>query len=188
MSRFVDTYGEGHRVGGGGPPSAPEPVGAFLRRYHGREFGAGRYRVQDSESVAVFGTVLEMFPAWAGRVVPFGFDWLGRQFAFDPGAGQVLLFEPGTGEVLEIPCGFEQFHDEELVDEPDAALASSFFEEWLAAAGKAPAWGSCIGYRIPLFLGGADRVDNLEEIDLDVYWSVTAQVWLGLDVPPPAGG
>ncbi len=43
-----------------------------------------------------------------------------RQFALDP-AGQVLLFEPGTAEVLEIPCGFERFHDEELVDEADAA-------------------------------------------------------------------
>ncbi|WP_372663228.1 hypothetical protein [Amycolatopsis kentuckyensis] len=38
MSRFADTYGEGHRLGAGGAPSAP--VGAFLRHYHGREFGA----------------------------------------------------------------------------------------------------------------------------------------------------
>jgi hypothetical protein len=65
----------------------------------------GVFRVHDSESIEVFGAVLKMFPEWAGRVVPFGFDWLGCQFA----------------------------------------LAAGFFEEWLAGAGKAPAWGSCVG-------------------------------------------
>ncbi|MCR6487295.1 DUF1851 domain-containing protein [Amycolatopsis sp. OK19-0408] len=180
MSRFADAYEEGRRLGTGEASSFPEPVGAFLRQYHGREFGSGVYRVHDSASVAVFGSVLEMFPVWTGRVVPFGFDWLGRQFAFEPAAEQVLLFEPGTAEVLEIPGGFAAFHEEVLLDEPEAALAASFFEEWVTTAGKPPAWGSCAGYQVPLFLGGADTVANLEEIDLDVYWSLTAQIAQGV--------
>jgi hypothetical protein len=32
-----------------------------------------------------------------------------------------------------------------------------------------------VGYRVPLFLGGTDTVENLERGDMDVYWSLTSQ-------------
>jgi hypothetical protein len=34
----------------------------------------------------------------------------------------------------------------------------------------------CVGYRKPLFLGGADNLTNVEMLDLDVYWTLTAQL------------
>jgi hypothetical protein len=34
----------------------------------------------------------------------------------------------------------------------------------------------CIGYRVPLFLGGSDTVENLEKVDLDVYWHLHGQL------------
>jgi hypothetical protein len=34
----------------------------------------------------------------------------------------------------------------------------------------------CIGYKKPLFLGGVDWIENLETIDMDVYWTVTAPI------------
>jgi hypothetical protein len=34
----------------------------------------------------------------------------------------------------------------------------------------------CVGYKIPLFLGGEDGPDNFEISDLDVYWHITAQL------------
>jgi hypothetical protein len=40
------------------------------------------------------------------------------------------MLEPGTGEVLEIPTTFMAFHEEELVDYQDAALAVEFFNQW----------------------------------------------------------
>ncbi|WP_434798222.1 T6SS immunity protein Tdi1 domain-containing protein [Terrisporobacter vanillatitrophus] len=33
-----------------------------------------------------------------------------------------------------------------------------------------------MGYKVPLFLGGEDDISNLEEIDMEVYWSVTGQL------------
>lgn len=75
-----------------------------------RSFKDGLYRVHDADSgPAAQQLIAEAFPEFAARATPFGFDWLGRQFAIDSlrliaGEPQVLMIEPGTGEVLEIPC------------------------------------------------------------------------------------
>jgi hypothetical protein len=35
----------------------------------------------------------------------------------------------------------------------------------------------CIGYKVPLFLGGKDTTDNFEIADLEVYWEITCQLY-----------
>jgi hypothetical protein len=100
------------------------------------------------------------------------------------------MLEPGTGEALEIPVDRTGFHTQELVDEPDAAVAQSFFRQWLAGGGQRPGYDQCVGYRKPLYLGGADDLTNLELVDLDVYWSLAAQLLRkvrGLQVGTPIG-
>lgn len=121
------------------------------------------------------------FPEFADRIECFGADWLGRQFATDRGRmvggrPQVLMLEPGTGEALEVPVDLRAFHDEELVQEPDAAVALSFFEQWLEAGGPRPDYDQCVGYKKPLYLGGVDDVTNLELHNFDVYWTISAQL------------
>jgi hypothetical protein len=150
----------------------------------GASFDNGLYRLHSAESAAVGQSGADlMFPRYAGRLSVFAFDWLGRQFAVDfgrvdGGAPLVMLLEPGTGEALEIPAPFVQFHDEELVDYGNEALASEFFAEWVAAnPGSVPLGHTdCVGYRVPLFLSGSDTVDNLEVVDFDVYWTIAAQI------------
>jgi hypothetical protein len=68
------------------------------------------------------------------------------------------------------------FHEGEMIEDPDAVLASGFYEKWLKAGGSAPPFDQCIGYKKPLFLGGADDLGNLELSNLDVYWSVSSQL------------
>lgn len=159
----------------------------LAERCAGCSFENGLYRLHDATSGPLAASwIAEAFPEFAGRACPFGYDWLGRQFALDTGrqqAGQplVLLLEPGTGEGLEIPLTFGAFHDEELVEYRDAALASGFFDTWAQEHGAALplARGTCVGYRVPLFLGGRDSVENLEVIDLDVYWTTCGQLRRG---------
>ena len=142
----------------------------------------GAYRLHRTEDVARFTDLAaEAFPEFRERIECFGADWLGRQFATDQGrliAGvpQVLLLEPGTGEALEIPADRQAFHEEVLVQEPDAATAHSFFRQWLAAGGSRPEYDQCIGYNRPLYLGGADDLTNLQVVDFDVYWTISAQL------------
>jgi len=157
---------------------------AFAQDFAGASFGGGLYRVHDSVTgPRAFTFVSDAFPEFTQRSCPFGYDWLGRQFAVDServdkGQPQVLLLEPGTGEALEIPVDFAAFHDEELVDQSDAALASGLFGAWSKAnPDTQPLLRSqCVGYKIPLFLGGADAIENLEVSDIEVYWTVFGQL------------
>jgi hypothetical protein len=145
-------------------------------RFAGCSFENGLYRIHDAESRPhAESLVAEAFPQFAGRACPSGFDWLGRHFAADPerldgGEPLVLMLEPGTGEVPEIPFTFARFHDQ-LDELREPALAGSFFETWTRANPEQVPLGAtqCVGYKIPLFLGGQDALDNLELADLDSY-------------------
>jgi hypothetical protein len=164
----------------------------LARRFAGCSFENGIYRLHDA------GTgprgeawIAESFPRFASRACPFAYDWLGRQFALDSQRleGQeplVLLFEPGTGEVLEIPFPFAVFH-EQLEGLREPALAESFFASWATAnPGLLPLKVTqCVGYKVPLFLSGKDVLENLEVIDLDVYWSISGQLRQGVQHLPP---
>jgi hypothetical protein len=99
----------------------------------------------------------------------------------------MLMLEPGTGEALEIPVSVAGFHNNELVDHAEAALASAFFADWRRSQppGFALEHGLCAGYRVPLFLGGQDTVDNLEVIAVDVYWQVCGQLIAATRELPP---
>ena len=165
----------------------------FAADFAGASFGGGLYRVHDDQTgPRGLALIAEAFPEFAARVSPFGYDWLGRQFAVDSGridAGQpqILLLEPGTGEALEIPLPFSAFHSEELIEYADAALAAEFFRAWVASDRQSLPLGrdQCVGYRVPLFLGGQDVVENLELSDIDVYWSICGQLRRGvLELPP----
>lgn len=160
--------------------------------FAGCSFEGGVYRVHDEATgPRAQDWVTEAFPQFAARACPFGYDWLGRQFAVDSGRAEggeplVLLFEPGTGEVLEIPFSFARFH-EQLDELREPALAGSFFASWARVNPELLPLDSqqCVGYRVPLFLGGMDALDNLEVVDLEVYWSVSAQLRKGARVLPP---
>jgi hypothetical protein len=127
---------------------------------------------------------------WAGRLCVFAYDWLGRQIAFDrartlEGEPAIAILEPGTGELLEVPETFGSFLEREIIQYGDAALATSFFEQWCAQRGAAPAAHQCVGYIKPLFLGGEDAVGNLELIDMAVYVSTCGQLFAQVaDLPP----
>lgn len=142
----------------------------------------GAYRRHRQKDVKLYTSLAAAaFPEFQSRITCFGSDWLGRQFAVDQarilaGEPQVLMLEPGTGEALEIPVGETAFHEEELLEYADAAVAEGFYRKWLAAGGEPPHYEQCVGYKVPLFLGGSDDVANLQLTDLEVYWSISAQL------------
>ncbi|MGD1053673.1 MAG: T6SS immunity protein Tdi1 domain-containing protein [Candidatus Dormibacteria bacterium] len=158
----------------------------FADRYAGRSFEGGLYRVHSETSgPRSLELVSESLPQFSQRACPFAYDWLGRQFALDgardqSGEALILMLEPGTGQALEIPLTFRAFH-EQLDELREPALANQFFTQWSEANAAALPLrlSDCAGYRVPLFLGGKDVVDNLEVIDLEVYWTLTGQLRSG---------
>ena len=154
----------------------------FFERYAGNAFNNGLYRVvslQTGEMASLF--IRTAHPNLAERLQCFAFDWLGSLFCLDSGrmekgAMGVLMLEPGTGQALKIPSNLASFHDEMLIQNADAALGAGFYQDWLSEGGQPPRFDQCIGYKKPLFLGGVDTVENLEVTDLDVYWTISAQL------------
>jgi hypothetical protein len=153
----------------------------------GCSFGDGVFRVfTEDEARRAQQLANEMFPELAPRIRPYAQDWLGRLHALDLRRGALLLLlEPGTGEVYEIGGTIEDLFDRTALDDPNAVFAHDLFTAWRAVHPQPVPAGSCVGFRHPLFLGGAEAVDNLEVIDEAVYWSVHGQLWARVkDLPP----
>lgn len=91
-------------------------------------------------------------------------------------AGTMPCLQQIKGEVLNIPCDILEFLNVEIPVYNDACLASTFYKEWVEYCGNKAKLNYCMGYKVPLFLGGEDDISNLEEIDMEVYWSVTGQL------------
>jgi hypothetical protein len=155
---------------------------SFIESFSGCTFKNGLYRIHDRHHFDKWTKIVGgAFPTFAGRIQCFGYDWLGRQFALDSkrlenGEPLILMLEPGTGEVLEIPTTFSGFHEEELIECQDAALAKDFFINWYNDNPQGIKHHQCAGYKVPLFLGGLDTVENLQLVDLEVYWEVSSQL------------
>ncbi|MEY3172302.1 MAG: hypothetical protein RLZZ436_215 [Planctomycetota bacterium] len=154
----------------------------FLKIHSSQTFANGLYRIMKLEEMTTWTTIAsDAFPEFRGHILCFSSDWLGRIFAVNQtrkvaGQYQILMLELGTGMALDIPVTFEDFHNAELVDFANEALAAQFYRDWLKHGGAPPGFGECVGYKTPLFLGGKDVIENLEVIDMHVYWTLTAQL------------
>ncbi len=151
----------------------------FLVHLGGKQFGNGVFNSFSNDNVTKWSMIVtEAYPEFCDCFKLFGYDWLGRCFGIDlrdRTFGNVLMFEIGTNDVLEIPCSFDEFLNEEIPMYADACLAMNFFDEWLENGEKCT-YGRCAGYKVPLFLGGEDSINNLEDSDMEVYWSIITQV------------
>ena len=154
--------------------------GTFLSELGGKQFGNGLFNTFSVAEVNKWTEITEeAYQGLKGQIKPFGYDWLGRIFAIDLREhrnGLILMLEIGTGQALEIPCNMEVFLNEEITLSTDACLAYSFYQEWCSSGNTIPKLGQCVGYKVPLFLGGKDDTTNLEISDLEVYWGILAQI------------
>jgi hypothetical protein len=156
--------------------SVPDDFRSLIEKFGGCTFGNGLYRILRGDRIKeTYSSLVAIFPEYANRILPFGFDWLGRHFALDfgrmtDGAPTILLLDVGFGEALHIPANLREFHETELVEHAADAVAEPFFEEWQGATGAILlGHDQCAGYKIPPSLGGLDEYSNLEAIDLEVY-------------------
>jgi hypothetical protein len=163
---------------------ADPQLGDVFNALGGVNVDDGLYRVYSARrAMAATAMAQTAMPALQGRIECFGADWLGRHFALDRarrdnGENLVLMLEPGTGEALEIPASVRSFHDTELVDYAEEALAVAFYTAWRESSGDLEPLDdrSCVGYSTPLFLGGTDDVTNLVRSDMEVYWHVMGEL------------
>lgn len=154
----------------------------FIKSFQGNTFLNGLYRIHNIQDIDKWNDIIcEAFPEYHNEILCFGYDWLGRQFAIDfsrieNNEPQIVMFEPGTGQALEIPTSFLDFHENEIINFQEEALAVSFFNDWQKHNKTKLEHHQCVGYKMPLFLGGEDTIDNLEISDIEVYWGICSQL------------
>lgn len=181
-------------VQGAGGAYVPEgATSAFADAgYCGRSFNSGLIRFHDSVSAPIFRAhVFTAFPALASSGIDvLAFDWMGRQVLTRAGSDELLLADPAIGEYGDF---FEvgMFSQALKIDAAARAFEGDLFDAWRAAvgAGERPLnFTDGVQYAIPLFLGGEHSVENLELIDLDVMWTITAQLIVRSQEQTPEGG
>jgi hypothetical protein len=187
LKLFLDAFSETATVESGSmDPSTLARVDSdfiyCIEQLGGKSYCGGLYRLFSGDRIGEASEAIQrVFPEFRGKITVFGYDWLGRHFAVDNrrienGQPLVLMLEVGAGEAMQIPTPIIEFHNTELVEYADDALARQFFEKWKSFHPSPIGHDRCAGYKIPLFLGGRDTVDNLELIDLSVYVEICGQL------------
>lgn len=164
-----------------------EPVGldegnlaeSFVDRLGGGSFGGGiMFAIRPSDLALWRENLRSAYPGSDDPPRPFAYDWLGDCLAEVEGrqGREVAIFEIGSGSALRTGASVERFLNSEIPDHHDQSLVSPFWEAWVSSGGIRPEYGQCVGYKVPLFLGGRDEIGNLELSDVDVYWTILAQL------------
>lgn len=165
------------------------PVEFFhiLKSLGGSTFNKGLYRLHTVESSNIWAKVIsEYFEEYSNKLYPFGFDWMGRQFCLQKGTDLLLMFDPATGEDFSFRQTLSLLHNEDFVADTDNMLAEVLFNKIRDFYNIDKLnYDSCLGYKVPLFFGGKDSIENYELQDLEVYWILQSQFYRQSKNLPP---
>lgn len=127
------------------------------------------------------------FANFGNKIIPFGYDWMGRQFVLINGKyNYILMLNPSTGEYFELNQNLVDFHNDDLVYEKEDILSASLFDEVLQFLKiNQVDYDKCLGYKISLFLNGTNSLNNYGVIDMEVYWEIERQIYEKVKKLPP---
>lgn len=152
-------------------------IDEFLENTSGKSFLNGLYTIFKKEDIEKWnGIVGEYFSNYKGGFSVFSYDWIGKIYAIENNSKMIIMFDPEEHECYATDMDIVKFH-EEIVNNTDGIFSSNYFNQWLKKNNnKIIKYGECVGFKVPLSLGGKDELDNLEEIDMDVYWTITLDI------------
>jgi hypothetical protein len=138
--------------------------------------------VSRDEASALLALVESVFEGMAGKIDIFAVDWMGRIFATDAttldatGLNIVTCFDLAEPNGFYTDANFDDFHNKVAVDRQESLFNMDQYEEWIKGNASPSDGVSCVGYKIPLFLGGEDAVENQELSDRSVYLHILAEM------------
>ncbi len=124
-----------------------------------------------------------IFPMASGKIAVYAVDWMGRLFATDTstpdsiGAATVACFDFAEPSSFTTQANFEDFHNVVAIDMMAELFNMEQFTQWTSKNAPPNDETSCIGYKVPLFLGGQDNQDNMERMDRSVYLHMLSELW-----------
>ena len=154
----------------------------------GTTVNRGLYRVHTAKSCIFWSEILNnYFADYGGKIYPFGFDWLGRQYSIKISNKKVIMmFDPSTIEGYEIEEDIVSFHNRDMVVNRDETVSENAFDFFLKElAVNKIAYDECIAHKVPLFLGGTDDVSNFQVSNVEVHWEMQYQIYNQVKNLPP---
>lgn len=144
----------------------------------GRSFNHGLIRFHSSTSR----------PRWAGIIknhirlspsetLPLFFDWEGRNVFFHRESGRTYFVDPSTNEVDWVTQSIVELLEKICSNEgPDVLDEEDFEAARRHLGGPSLGFDECIGFVLPLFLGGSEEPSNREVTDMEVFWEINRQL------------
>jgi hypothetical protein len=152
-----------------------EELEYLFSNFGGLSIDLGAFKIHTYQSAKKWtDIILESFPKHKNKIIAYGYDWMGRQFAIDTD-NLVHMFDGSTGEEFEMEQTLEGFFNEELVDYGVETLAKDDFESWNSEK-IALKHNEIVAFTIPLVLGGKDSFENYQIIDAEVDWEINRQL------------
>lgn len=159
--------------------SIPFKYKELLLEYGGKSFDQGLYTIHTfKDSLKWTDLLTHYFEKYDGEVICFAHDWMGRQFCVPTKSNEcIIVFDPATLEDLFLGENLINFHNNILTDKI-GFLAVDLFDNALKQLRITGIDNhKCLGFKIPLFLGGKEEVWNYEVSDLEVYWDLEFQLY-----------
>ena len=181
LQSYNKDYLSNYRLDGKNVLAKLENLRLFLDTYEGAIYDDGLLRIHNIGSFYKWtDLVFTYFKEYVDHSYCFAFDWVGRQYAVNySGDGEyILMIDPATLEVFEVEASIEEFFNDHLAEAKEDVLEFSKFKRVSPKFSGKLKFDHCIGFIKPLFLGGKDDVENLEECDMEVYWELNYQMYL----------
>lgn len=162
----------------------------FMAQYSGVSFNDGLYRIHAVDQLRrITAMCIEAFPAYENRIICYSSNWMGHLFAIDPsdnnGKGSIVLFDSDGAGDFDIPFTFAEFQDKILFDDREELLQESLYEKWKKSGGESPTNEQCVGFEVPLMIGGEIELSNMQLSNMAAYWSINTQIYAQVkDLPP----
>lgn len=189
-SRFLSAYRLRNPLPGD-PPVLNDPLAAngVLSLQLG-VYNDGTYTLLPwAEAASLTELASLVFPIAAGKFTVFGVDWMGRLFATDTteldqgGSATVVCFDLAEPSSFTTDANFDDFHNHVAVERMNELLNMNQYREWIESRPPPSDGKQCVGYKVPLFLGGEDAVSNMDLSDRAVYLKLLAELYLATATP-----
>ncbi|WP_040252179.1 T6SS immunity protein Tdi1 domain-containing protein [Psychroserpens mesophilus] len=151
-------------------------INELFEQFGGFSFENGILRIHNYETSKKWTDIIcESFPKYTNRIIVYGFDWVGRQFAKDINKDFTYLFDIATGEDFMLEQPLSEFFNVDLIEFADETLDISGFKNWNSKNVELK-FNEVVAYKIPLWLGGKDDSSNYEITDSEVNWEINRQL------------
>lgn len=158
-------------------------VVALFSCFNGASFNDGELRIVDANNIRQWQeNILKIFDIGVETTVPLAYDWLGRIFCFQVATPEnprhIKMYVPYSANSFEIPCSLEDFFNNVLINNREAAIEAALFSHFKKSLKfHSLPNNKCVGLIKPTFLGGDLSIENMEISDIEVYWDILGQIF-----------